>query len=477
MEILMASAELGPYVRETDAADAVASLAKALRQLGHNVTVVVPRQPGFEAAGLMLARRLTPLPLPDGGEVVVLDAQLPSGVKLMLFDAPVLFDRLGVYGEGGVDYPDNPQRFALFAAATAALVSQREQQGKAFDVVHVHDGAAALVPAVLERTPGPSVPTLLTIHDVSRGCRFAPKPGLLSPELANDEALRIDGEVSLLRAGIAYANAVTTVSPTYAQSLEADPVFLGTGKTVVGVTNGIDYAVYNPATDPALPHHYDAEDTAQKALCKTAILRSLEIDLELERPLLVLVGDALRDTQRGELGQSRGADLVIAALTALLRQELSLIIAGPKDPQSEKKLNQALGRHRDRLAFVENPDPALTRRLYAAADISLIPARTEPCGTRQMIAMRYGALPVAHATGGLVDTIVDIDASLATGTGVLFDEDSADALTGAVGRALAAYASPRWAAVRRRIMRQDLGWDRPARRYLQIYRHTLAAAR
>jgi starch synthase len=458
MEILMASAELGPYVRETDAADAIASLGKALRQLGHNVTVVVPRQPGFEAAGLMLARRLTPLPLPNGGEVPVLDASLPSGVKLTLFDAPVLFDRPGVYGDASGEYVDNAQRFLLFAQATAALVSQREQQGKAFDIVHAHDAAASLVPAILQRIPGPSVPVVLTVHDASRSCRFT--------ELEGDESLRLDGEQSLLKAGIVYANAVTTVSPTYAREIEKDAV--AADKSIVGVTNGIDYAVYNPATDSALPNRFDAEDSSHKALCKAAVLRAHELDLDVERPLVAFVGD---------LDDADGFDLVTGALPQLLRQDLSLIIAGSDDSGAEKKLGSALSRHRDRLAFVANPDAQLVRRLNAAADIVLIPARRAPCGTKQMIAMRYGALPVARATGGLVDTVVDIDSALSTGTGVLFDEDSADALAGAVGRALSAYVSPEFGALRRRIMRQDLGWDRPARRYLQIYRHALAQAR
>lgn len=473
MEILMASAELGPYVRETDAADAVASLAKALRQLGHNVTVVVPRQPGFEAAGLLLARRLTPLQLPSGAEVPVLDASLPSGVKLTLFDAPVLFDRPGVYGDANGEYADNAQRFALFAQVTAALVSQREQQGKAFDLVHAHDGAAALVPAILERTPGPSVPAILTIHDISRACRFPAKEGVLPPELENDEALRLDGELCFLKAGVAYATAVTTVSPTYARDLETEPVSgplatLFGEKHAIGVTNGIDYSVYNPATDPALPNRYDAEDPSQKSLCKAAVLRAVELDLDIERPLVAFVGD---------LDEQKGFDLVLGALPALLRQDLSLILAGSHDAAMEKKLVHAQGRHRDRFAFVSNPDAALSRRLHAAADIALVPSRREPCGTRQLVAMRYGALPVARATGGLTDTIVDIDAELTTGTGILFDEDSADALAGAVGRALAAYVSPHFADLRRRMMRQDLGWDRPARRYLQIYRQALAQAR
>ena len=180
-------------------------------------------------------------------------------------------------------------------------------------------------------------------------------------------------------------------------------------------------------------------------------------------------------------GRSIGSALLLAVLVssaALAQQsprERTSINFGWRftkgDPAgAERKIAQTQSRHRDRLAFVPNPDAGLVRRLHAAADIVMIPARKEPCGIKQMIAMRYGALPVARATGGLVDTVVDVDSALTTGTGVLFDEDSAEALAGAVGRALAAFVSPRFPDLRRRIMRQDLGWDRPARRHAQLYR-------
>jgi starch synthase len=471
MEILMVAAELGPYVTATDAADAVASLSKALRQLGHNVTVAVPRQPGFEASGLLLARRLTPLPLSGGGEVFVLDGQLPSGVQLTLFDAPVLFDRPGVYGEGGSDYPDNAQRFGLLAQAAASLVRQREQQGKAFDVVHLFDPPTALTPFVLGRLPGPTVPTVLTVFDLERASSFDPKDaqGLLPRELCSDDSLLLDGNVHVLKAGLVFANAITTASPSYAAEVVAGTsplarVLAETGKTLVGVVNGLDYALYNPATDAALPSRYDAEDPSGKNVCKTAALRELELELALDRPLVLAPASA---------ASADGFDLVTGALPALTKADLCLIVAGDPGPAAAKKLKAARARHKDTLAFLEQVDAALLRRLYAAADMVLVPARHAPSGTSQLIAQRYGAAPVARATGGIKDTVVDCDAALDTGTGFLFDEDSSDALAGAVGRALGAYASASWPRLVRRMMRLDLGWDRPARRYLQIYRHTL----
>jgi starch synthase len=474
MDILMVAAEHGREMRETDAADAIASLSKALRQLGHDVTVALPRHPGFEAGGLLVARRLTPLQLPGGGEITVFDGQLPSGVQLALFDAPVLFDRPGVYGDEHGEYADNCKRWSLLAQAAAALVHHRAELGKAFDIVHLHDAAAALVPVVLGRSPGPVVPTVLTIHDAARQCSFTAQDARahgVSEDLLSDETLRDDGRLNLLRSGLLSADALTTVSPSYARELSSvdragsiASVIAKLDEPLVGITNGVDYAVYNPATDPVLVSRFDAEDPSNKGRSKTAALRELELDLELGRPLVLAVG---------ALTAEKGFDLLVQSMPQLLRHDLSLIVAGRGEAAIEKKLEAARQRHRDRLAWVQAPEPAALRRLYAAADLVLVPSRHEPCGLIQLVAQRYGAVPIARATGGMLDTVVDCDAALETGTGFLFDDDGD--LQAALARALAAYRSAKWSKLVRRVMRRDLGWDRPARRYLQIYRQTIGA--
>jgi starch synthase len=448
MEILMVALELSPFARETDAGDAVASLSKALRQLGHNVTVAIPRQPGFDESGLLMARRLTPLPLPDGGEVPVLDAQLPSGVQVTLFDAPVLFDRPSPYSTDGVEHPDNAQRFALLSQAAAALVRQRAAQGTAFDIVHLHDAPAALFPAALARIPGPSVPTVLTIHDADR-------PG------------RGDDELEALRTGITQVDVVTTVSPTYAAALTT-ALCVSPDKPIVGISNGVDHAVHNPATDSALASRYNAEDASHKGVCKSAVLRELELPIDIDRPLLLI---------DGPLTPTSGLDLVLAAMSGLLKTGTAVVVASELPAAAAKKLKALRTRRRDDFAWVERTTVQSRHRLYAAADLALIAPRHAPCGNQQLIAQRYGALPIARAVGGINDTVVDCDASLETGTGFLFDDESEEALLGAVGRALTAFGSASLPGLRRRIMRLDLGWDRPARRYLQVYRQALGAGR
>lgn len=476
MDILLVAAELAPYVRETPAADAVAALAKALRQLGHDVTVALPRYPGFETGGLLVARRLSPLPLGNGVDVTVLDAQLASGVKLVLFDAPVLFDRPAVYGQSGEDYPDNAKRFGLLGQAALALLRQRAETGGTFDVIHVHDWPGALVPIGLRNSLAPKIPVVFTIHDARRDGTFSAKELELlgiPKELNTSDGLKVGTKVSVLKGGLLFADAVTTVSPTYARELTepasagalADAI-AGSGVSIVGVTNGIDYSSFNPATDPSLVSRYDAEDSSNKGRCKSAALRKLKLELELERPLVLVPGAVTKD---------RGFDVLAAAGAALLKNDCSLVFAGQDgDAGLAEKLSELAAEQPERCAFLPNAEPALLRSLFAAADLVLLAPRIEPCGDAQLIAQRYGAIPIAHATGGHLDTIVDCDAALETGTGFLFDKLTQKSLLGGVQRALAAYRHPAWSRLRRRVMRLDLAWDRPARRYLQVYRQALA---
>jgi len=454
----MVAAELGPYARASDAGDAVLALSKALRQLGHQVTLALPRYPTFEAHGLLVARRLTPLSIGEGREVTVFDGQLSSGVALVLFDVPGLYDEPAILSDGAASA--NLERADVLCRAAAALIKQRGQQAKRFDVVHLHDWPAALVPHYAgEGAP----PCVLTVHDARRQGRFAlPLPA------GAPEAAREDGHVCLLRAGIQQARALVTVSPSYAESLTTAEVsgplaevFAAREVAAIGVVPGIDYAVYNPATDPALDSRYNAEDPSNKGRTKAAVLRHLGLELEVERPLVVY---------SGELDEEHGADLVLLALPELARQDIAVAVAGRGDPELEEAFARERSERQGDVAFAESPDEMFLRRLNAAADFVLIPSRYEPCGTRQLVAQRYGALPIARAAGGLCDTVVDVDAELETGTGFLFDGDDPAELVGAVERAISAYVSPAWPRLRRRVMRLDLSWDRPARRYVQIYR-------
>ena len=487
MEILFVTTELSPFVKVGGLADVSAALPKALRMLGHSVTIVLPRYPALEAGGLLVARRLTPLKFSLGAtayDVTVFDGRLASQVDLVLVDAPGMFDRPGVYGEGGVDYADNGVRYALLSRAAAEIARQRAIAGRPFDVVHCNDWPTALVPTFLQdlvaeaeaaASGEPALKrtrTVLTLHNVAHQGVY-PKEALPSLGVAwdrfNVEGIEFYGALNVLKQGILTADAITTVSPTYAREIQTeqggaklDGVLRARGARVVGIINGVDYSVWNPATDAALPARFDAEDPSNKARCRGALQKELGLALDPTAPIIASVG---------RIVEQKGSDIVADVLPKILRaSDAQLVLAGDGEAPLVSALEAAVKRSHGRAVFVRAAPEQLVHRMFAAADIVLVPSRFEPCGLVQLYAQRYGALPVARATGGLVDTIVDCDSQLETGTGFLFETADADALLGAIERAIAARVHPRWSSLVRRVMRLDRGWERPARRYEQVYR-------
>jgi len=473
MEIIFVTTELSPFVKVGGLADVSAALPKALRALGHAVTIVMPRFPALEEHGLLLARRLTPLRFNLGEQTIeatLLDGRLASQVDLVVVDVPGLFDRPGVYGENGEDYADNVQRFAVLSRAAAELARQRVAGGRVVDVVHCNDWPTALVPGYLRilalETPAlGSTRSVLTIHNVAyKGAVLGGQLGALGIDSGSG---RVAG--SLLEHGIASADAVTTVSPTYAREIRTPELGAGLdlllrerGEALVGIANGVDYAVWNPATDSAIAARYDAEDFANKARCKGALQKELGLPLDAHVPLVASVG---------RLVEQKGTDLVAAVIPKLLRgTDAQVVVTGDGASDLVSILEKAVAKSHGRAVFVHAANEGLVHRIFAAADLALVPSRYEPCGLVQMYAQRYGALPVARATGGLVDTVVDCDAALETGTGFLFEPATAEALLGATARAIAARTVPRWPALVRRVMKIDNGWEGPARRYDQLYR-------
>jgi starch synthase len=473
MEITFVTTELSPFVKVGGLADVSAALAKALRALGHSVTIVMPRFPALEEHGLLLARRLTPLRFALGDQTIeatLLDGRLASQVDLVVVDVPGLFDRRGVYGENGEDYPDNIQRFAVLSRAAAELVRQRVSGGRPVDVVHCNDWGTALVPGYLQslRTETPelaSTRTVLTIHNVAYKGPVR-REQLRALGVASEAGA---GEGSLLEHGIRTADAITTVSPTYAREIRTpelgaglDVVLRERADALVGILNGVDYAVWNPATDSAIAARYDAEDFTNKARCKGALQKELGLPLDAQTPVVANIG---------RMVEQKGTDLVAAMIPKLLRgTDAQVVVTGDGTPDLVSMVEKVVAKSHERAVFVHAANEGLAHRIFAGADFVLVPSRYEPCGLVQMYAQRYGALPVARATGGLVDTVVDCDAKLETGTGFLFEAESAEELLGATERAIAARTQPRWPALVRRVMKLDSGWDGPARRYEQLYR-------
>lgn len=461
MDVLMVTAELAPHARATVVGDSIAALAKAQRQLGHSVTVALPRYPSHESSGLMLARRLSPLVIEPGLELSVVDGQLASGVSLVLFDSPVFAEQRPIFGEGAAAEADGA-RFVLLARAVDALVRERAALGKSPDVVHLHDWPAAPFAALPHPEGFP--PSVLTLHDARRERFFDPRGLGLLGQAAYDERALVDGRLSFARLGIAHAAALTTVSAGYAAELEAGelgPLLRQRNLPLSGVLDGLDYALYNPATDSALEARFDAEDASNKGRSKTQLSRAMELELGVDRPLFVLLTDGASPAALATL---------LAALPRMLEQDVALVVAGSLDESTQSALFELRSEHAGDLGVIGKLDEPSLRRAMAAADFVMTFRRGVPCAYEELAAQRYGAFPIAHASGGVPDVVVDCDAELETGTGFTYADFTGTELVSVVQRANAAFVHADFVALRRRLLRRDVGWDRTARRYIQVYR-------
>ena len=457
----MVSAELSPYARGSEVGDVVAGLSKALRQLGHRVTLALPRHPGFEAGGLLMARRLTPLSI-GGTDLTVLDGQLASGVELALFDDPPLYDRPSVFGDGD-GYPDNLARFAVLCRGAAALAQLRAEQGKPFEVAHAFDAPAAALPALLKQESSLKLPTLLTVLDTARPGRFAQGAHTAFPGLRGN----IGDSLSLLELGLGSAQLVVAGSEDAARDLGSPRVSGPLSSSLVGerapgvVGGGLDYALFNPATDTAIPSRFDAEDASNKGRCKSAVLAELSLELELDRPLVFAITGSMAEAQ-----------LLLGALPSLLKNDIAVVAFVPEGAAAE--LDRLVADYPSDLARLKDASDAARRRTLSAADFALCLESAALTPASLQAAQRYGAVPIALAQGAVNDALVDCNAELDTGTGFLFDNSDGTSLLGAVARAFSAYGSPGHARLRRRVMRLDVSWERIARRYAQLYRRAMS---
>jgi starch synthase len=476
MEIVHVSPEVVPFHKVGGLADVAGALPKALRALGHKVTVFSLRYGSVDTNANALARRLMKVKVPLGGEVVQADiheARLPSGVEVVLLGGPRVSDRPGVYGENGAAYDDNHLRFALLARGVVEWI---KLQPRVPDVLHLHDWTAALVPLYLREAAATdprlaSVKTVFTLHNLAHQGVF-PRETLeaigLPASLGALNALEFYSNVSWLKAAILYADAMVTVSPTYAREVltalegrKLDGALRAYRPKLQGILNGLDPSVWNPATDPALAARFDATNPVLRLRNKSDLQRRCGLPVRPEAAVLGMV--ARFDTQKG-------VDLVLDAAPQLLRHDLQLVVQGSGDPALMDRMKAFAAAMPDRVAYQPEHDEPHAHRIFAGSDLFLVPSRFEPCGLTQLYAMRYGAVPVVRATGGLRDTVVNLDDHLRTGTGFTFDDDTPAALLGAVGRALTAFQDrPAFDRVVQRVMRQDFSWERPARRYHALY--------
>jgi starch synthase len=477
LRILFVASELYPLVKTGGLADVAGALTPALRRLGVDVRLLTPGYPAVLGA---LADAPSPAEiafLPGGHRGTLRLGEAPNGVPLYALEAAPLFGRPGnpYLGPDGRDWPDNPLRFAALARAAAAL-ARGADPGWRPDIVHGQDWQCGLVPAYLALEGGARPKTITTIHNIAYQGIF---PASLTAELQLPAAafsingFEYWGSIGFLKAGLYYADRITTVSPTYAQEIREAPggaglegLLAARRDSLAGILNGVDYAVWEPRTDGMLPERYDAERLHLKAIDKAALEREFGLESGADAPLFVVVS---------RLTGQKGLDLVLAVVDRLVAAGARLAVLGAGDPALEDGFRAAARRYPGRVAARIGYDEGLAHRMQGGGDAILVPSRSEPCGLTQLYGLRYGTLPAVRRTGGLADTVIDADVDAEGGTGFVFDAATPDALAGAIARASAAFRDGRrWRALQRRAMAQDFSWERSARDYAELYRSVAA---
>ncbi|MEJ2667342.1 MAG: glycogen synthase [Deinococcales bacterium] len=466
MRVLFASAEVHPYSKTGGLADVAGALPRALTALGHEVLVVSPWYADLRAAPPPLWIGDIDAPFADGFEAVGVGTMERSGVRYA-FVGHDDFRRGQLYG-----YDDDVRRFCRFSRAVPAVA---ERVGFVPDVLHVNDWHTAYLPMVLAHgwhLPAgfPQMPSVLTVHnvqyqgesDIAQTLWWLRLPAALA-----DSSIDPFGRANALQSGLGYATRVTTVSPTYAEEIQRpeygytlDGTFRHIRDRLVGILNGLDTDEWNPATDAHLPSSFDARHPDGKAAAKRTLAARLE--LAVEPPLLGVVS---------RLADQKGIDLVIAAGDRLVAQGWTLAVLGSGEPALERTLSALAARHPGRISATIGFDEGLAHLIYGGADALAVPSRFEPCGLSQLIAMRYGTLPIARDTGGLHDTVAH------DRTGFLFESARPEGLLKATELAREAFDTPGWRRRVRQAMRQDFSWARSANRYDALYRSVVASPR
>lgn len=468
----MVASEATPFAKTGGLADVLAALPRALARLGHSVDVVIPRY-----NGIMLGEPLGPVAVPLGGDVThaMVYAETRAGVRTLFLDHPGFYHREGLYGAGGEDYADNPARFAFLSRGAVEWASGAEAP---YDVIHAHDWQAGLVPVFLREfrdTPAlGGAATVFTIHNLAYQGIFDASwlPGLgLRDSLMHVDALEYWNQISLLKGGIMFSRVLTTVSSRYAEEIQTpelghgfDGILRSRSADLVGIRNGIDDTEWDPASDPHLPEPFDTTCLERKLASKRAVLDKFGLpvdDTALRRPLIGLIS---------RLVDQKGFDLIAELRVELATLNASFVLLGTGDKRHEEFWRALAARNPERIAVSIGFNEGTAHLIEGGADLFLMPSRFEPCGLNQMYSLRYGTIPVVHATGGLYDTVRDYDPTTQSGTGFTFDEYSAETLLSTLRRALDVYQdAAAWRQLQQAGMREDFSWDASAREYVTMY--------
>ena len=489
LKILLAASELDPLAKTGGLADVTAALAKRLVNDGHEVKVFLPKyksvyqtgvkgQPGSETIQIGVGEDL----LTARWEVY---HQKPGGYDVVLVVNDPLFHRAHLYKDPstGLDYQDNDTRFIFFSKATLEIT---KRMGWRPDVIHVNDWQTALIPAYLKSTHKnepcfSETSSLLTIHNVAYQGIFDRgsfrKLGVGEEFWVHPSPFEYWGKVNFLKAGIQFADYITTVSERYAVEMQStheygyglEGVLRERNTDIHGILNGVDYDIWSPATDTLIAERYDADDLRGKKACKQAFLKKVGLPSSRDKALIGMIT---------RLVDQKGVELFLEIADDILGLDVEMVVLGDGDSRYVKALQAAQARHPKKFKLFIGFDNTLAHEIEAACDIYLMPSRYEPCGLNQMYSLRYGAAPIVRETGGLADTIIDYSRDPERGVGFVFQQYSSDELLDAFCRALDLYNGDKstWKKLITRGMRLDFSWERSTAKYIDLYRKAMRPA-
>ena len=475
MRVMFAASEAMPLVKTGGLADVVGALPKALAKQGAEVTVVLPKYGAIppEIADAAETIAVTEVRLGWRRQYCGIQEVVVDGVRFILVDNEFYFKRGQLYG-----YGDEAERFVFFSLAVLELLDKLERMP---DILHCHDWQTGLIPFLLKtryaNRPGyRNIRTVYTIHNLQY-------QGVFSRELLQDllatgddsftqDSLEFYGAASCMKAGLRFADKLSTVSFTYAHEIQTeeygeklDGVIRQRSNDLWGILNGIDTEVYDPLSDPNLAVNY-RDSLEDKRGNKLALQRELGLPEDAGAPLIGIVS---------RLTQQKGFDLIAEALPELMKMKLQLVVLGSGEPDIEEMLRSALAANRDKLALWFGFNEGLARRIYAASDLYLMPSRFEPCGLSQLLALRYRSVPIVRETGGLKDTVAPYNEYTGTGNGFTFGPPTAHDMLYTIRRALSFYGDDKhWARIVANGASKDYGWESSAKLYCQLYRELVS---
>lgn len=471
MNVIFVSSEASPFAKTGGLADVAGALPQALQRLGCEVSLFLPYYAEVKNSGVKAARVPVDIPVPSGkreitAELYMAEGFEAGGVRVYFIKKDEFFDRACLYGTPEGDYFDNLERFAFFSRAVIEAI---KALGLRPDVIHCNDWQTGLVGAYLKdvykHDPVLSrAAVVFTIHNIAYQGLFDKElyelTGL-SEGLFTADGVEFWDKISLLKAGMVYSDVITTVSPAYAKEIQTpefggglDGLLTQRGGDLFGVLNGADYCEWNPATDSLIPANYSAFDLSGKAKCKKLLLKEFGVKTKAGVPIVGMVS---------RLAEQKGFDILVEAIPEIMKDDIGLVILGSGEARYRDALLDAAKSYPGRISVKIAFSNALAHLITAGSDIFLMPSRYEPCGLNQMFALRYGTVPVVRAVGGLDDTV-------SGDTGFKFKEYSAEALSGKLKEAVAAFKDKKaWAQLQQNGMEKDFSWDAAATRYVALY--------